>query len=335
MDKESVLKILSKIKYPPYEKDIVSFGLVKEVRINGNSVELGLFGVKEEKFDALASEISTALKNIFTGIEVGVNALSSDPAKANASEPQNETLKNVKIKIAVASGKGGVGKSTVAANLAKAFAKIFPPQDDDAKVGLMDCDIHGPSAGILLGKTEHPTSDGEKIFPPQKNGVKAISMGMLVDPSQPLIWRGPMINSAIKQFANDVSWGGLELMILDLPPGTGDAVISVLQTIPLNGALIVTTANKLAETTATRGAKIFEKMNVKVLGVVENMSYMPMPDGSQARIFGEGGGAACALALGVDMCVPIPIDPSLQTENPSEASEKIFDALAKELLKRV
>ncbi len=332
MDKESILKILGKVKYPPYEKDIVSFGIVKEVFIDGANVEIGIFtAAKKEKNDLLSAQIKEILEENFKNINVSVKILESDPAKDKASAPAKETLANVKVKIAIASGKGGVGKSTVAANLARAFAKIFS-KNKEAKVGLMDCDIHGPSAGILLGKTAHPTSDGEKIFPPEKNGVKTISMGMLVDASQPLIWRGPMITSAIKQFANDVEWGELDIMVLDLPPGTGDAVISVAQIIPLNGAVIITTANKLAESTATRGAKIFEKMNIPILGVVENMSYLELFDGSKMKVFGEGDAEACAKELSTSVLAQIPIDTSLQTDKPSEKSEKLFDKLALDIL---
>ena len=333
MDKESVIKILNAVKYPPYDKSIVQFGFVKEVWIDGNSVKIGLFtGASAEKNSTIAAQIVKVVEENFEGVKAEVQILESDPAKAAPTTPANETLQNVKIKIAIASGKGGVGKSTVAANLARAFAKIFS-KNGEVRVGLMDCDIHGPSAGILFGDIPQPTSDGIKIFPPEHNGIRAISMGMLVDPSQPLIWRGPMITSAIKQFANDVEWGELDAMILDLPPGTGDAVISVAQIIPLNGAIIVTTANKLAENTATRGAKIFEKMNVPILGVVENMAYMQMPDGRKMKIFGEGDVSECAQKLSTEILAEIPIDPTLQSDTPSAKSSEIFDAMAQKILK--
>lgn len=332
MDKESVLKILSKILYPPYQKDIVTFGMVKEVRIDGENLTVGIYtGVKKDK-DQLIQQLSIeALEMAFPSAKVRVEMLETDPAAAASVTPNEQTLKDVKIKIAIASGKGGVGKSTVAVNLARAFARIFSTPEN-AKVGLMDCDVHGPSATILFGEVPPLLSDGEKIFPPVTDGVKTISMGMLVDDSQPLIWRGPMITSAIKQFTSDVAWGELEILILDLPPGTGDAVISAAQIIPLNGALIVTTANKLAEKTATRGAKIFEKMNVKILGVVENMAYLPLPDGSKMKLFGEGDSEDCARELHTSVISQIPIDASLQTENPSQESREIFDAIAKSIL---
>ena len=335
MDKESVLKVLSKILYPPYQKDIVTFGMVKEVRIDGDTLAVGIYtGVKKDKDELIERLAREALEAAFPNVHAHVIMLENDPAAAAAPTPSAETLKDVKLKIAVASGKGGVGKSTVAVNLARAFARIFS-DSENARVGLMDCDVHGPSATILFGEVPQLLSDGEKIFPPVTDGVKTISMGMLVDDSQPLIWRGPMITSAIKQFTSDVAWGELEIMIFDLPPGTGDAVISVAQTIPLSGAIIVTTANKLAEKTATRGAMIFEKMNVKILGVVENMAYLQMPDGSKNRLFGESSAKECADKLSTELLCEIPIDPTLQSEHPSESASKIFDELAREILKRL
>lgn len=335
MDKESVLKVLSKIKYPPYEKDIVSFGMVKEVRIDGQTVAVGIYtGVKKENDPAISAAAKSAIESAFPGAHAEIAMLESDPAQKAAVTPSAETLKGAKFKIAVASGKGGVGKSTVAANLARAFAKIFSTEGR-AKVGLMDCDIHGPSATILFGKIPAPMTDGEKIFPPEAGGVKTISMGMLVEDSQPLIWRGPMITSAIKQFAGDVDWGELEIMILDLPPGTGDAVISATQIIPLDGALIVTTANALAEKTATRGAKIFQKTGVPILGVVENMAHLELPDGSKMRLFGEGGAELCAEELSTEVIARIAVDTSLQTADPSPRSEEAFDALARAILEKL
>lgn len=333
MDKESILKILAKVKYPPYEKDIVTFGMVKEVRIDGSTAAIGIYtGADRQKNETIEKSALEELKKAFPELHPQIVFLESDPSRQAAVVPNSDTLKNAKFKIAVASGKGGVGKSTVAANLARALAKIYPPKDGEAQIGLMDCDIHGPSATILFGDIPSPTTDGEKIFPPVANGIKTISMGMLVDDSQPLIWRGPMITSAIKQFTNDVEWGRFEFMILDLPPGTGDAVISATQIIPLDGAIIVTTANKLAEKTATRGAKIFEKTNVKILGIVENMAFMQMPDGSKMKIFGTGDARDCAKELSTRVIAEIPIDPSLQTDEPSAQTEAVFEHLAKEII---
>ena len=267
-------------------------------------------------------------------MEFDVKLLSEDPSKNVSARAESvpDGLAGVKFTVAVASGKGGVGKSTVAVNLARAFARRFSA-GGEARVGLMDCDIHGPSATVLFGKKVFPTVNASrKIVPPEMDGIKAISMGMLVDDSQPLLWRGPMVTGAIKQFAGEVDWGALDAMVLDLPPGTGDAVLSAVQTVPISGAAIVTTPNELAAITAARGAMVFEKSGVKILGVVENMAYMPMPDGSKEYIFGEGFADGAAEKLGVEVIARIPIDKSLQTASVSERSRKIFDELAGKIL---
>ena len=332
MTKEEILNTLKAVKYPPYSKDIVSFGMVKYVKTDGSRAEVRIFtGGEKEAAKKVVLEATKVLEAAYPNAKFDVVLLAEDPAKAQAPAPKNETLAGVKMKIAVASGKGGVGKSTVAVNLAKALAEIFS-KGGEARVGLMDCDIHGPSAAILMGEKVFPSvTPAEKIVPPTIDGIKVMSMGMLVDDDQPLIWRGPMVTSAIKQFAEQSEWGELDAMVIDLPPGTGDAVLSVVQIIPLDGALIVSTSNKLAATTAARGAMVFEKSGVRILGVLENMAYFQMPDGSKEYVFGEGFADEAARKLGTEVVARIPIDKSLQSGNPSEASRKIFLELARKI----
>lgn len=334
MDKEKILAALESVNYPPYQKSIVAFGMVKYVKADGNSAEIRIFtGGDPDVAKKIAERARAVLEEKFPGCVFNVVILSEDPSKnIPAPKPKRDTLSGVRLKIAVASGKGGVGKSTVAVNLARAFAKIFS-KDDDARVGLMDCDIHGPSAAILFNEKVFPgVTPDEKIVPPQIAGIKVMSMGMFVGDDQPLLWRGPMVTGAIKQFAEDMVWGDLDVMVLDLPPGTGDAVLSAVQLVPLDGAVIVTTSNALAAVTAARGAMVFEKSSIKILGVVDNMAYFPMPDGSKEYVFGEGCAAGVAAQLGVPLLAEIPLDKSLHTDKVSEHCERIFDSLARKIL---
>ena len=303
MTKEEIIEALKAVKYPPYSRDIVSFGMVKYVRADGDFAEVRIFtGGAPETAEQITREASAVLAEKFPHAKFNVSLLAEDPSKKPPTPAKQvpEGLAEVKFIVAVASGKGGVGKSTVAVNLARALARKYS-NGGEARVGLIDCDVHGPSAAILFGEKVFPSvNEKQKIIPPQLGGVKAISMGMLVDDSQPLLWRGPMVTGAIRQFVEEVEWGKLDAMVLDLPPGTGDAVLSVVQLIPISGALIVTTPNELAATTAVRGAMVFEKSDVRVLGVVENMTYMQMPDGTREYIFGEGfADDAADFAIGV------------------------------------
>jgi ATP-binding protein involved in chromosome partitioning len=204
--------------------------------------------------------------------------------------------------IAVGSGKGGVGKSTVAANIAVALGK------SGARVGLMDADIYGPNIPTMLGVEKLPPPQGNKLIPATVYGIKMISMGLLVKPGQPLIWRGPMLNSAIRQFLGDVEWGELDYLIIDLPPGTGDAALSLAQALPLSGAIIVTLPQLVSLEDASRGLNMFRTLEVPVLGVIENMSYLDLPDGTRMDLFGSGGGQQLAQASETPFLGQIPID---------------------------
>jgi ATP-binding protein involved in chromosome partitioning len=220
-------------------------------------------------------------------------------------------LPGVKNTIAVASGKGGVGKSTVAVNLAVALAK------DGAKVGLIDADVYGPSIPLMLGITERPkvyqAENSVKMLPLEKYGIKLMSIGLLVDESAPVIWRGPMASGAVKQFMSDVDWGELDYLIFDLPPGTGDIQLTLVQTIPLTGAVVVTTPQEVSLIDARKAFKMFERVNVPILGVVENMSYFIAPDtGKRYDIFGSGGGSKMAQQYNAFFLGGIPIDPRVR-----------------------
>jgi len=206
--------------------------------------------------------------------------------------------------VAVASGKGGVGKSTCSVNLACALARA------GLRVGLLDCDIYGPSIPLMMGIHERPSlTDDERLVPPVNHGVKLMSMGFLIDPEQAVIWRGPMIQKTIHQFLNQVAWGDLDYLLVDLPPGTGDVTMSLADTIPLSGAVIVTTPQDVAASIAVKSLRAFQKLNVPILGVVENMAYFVAPDTGKAyHIFGHGGGAEAAEELKVPFLGEIPLD---------------------------
>jgi ATP-binding protein involved in chromosome partitioning len=208
--------------------------------------------------------------------------------------------------VAVASGKGGVGKSTVAVNLAVSLAQ------QGLDVGLMDADIYGPNVPTMMGVNSLPETPGPKLLPAEAYGVKVISIGFLVPPGQPLIWRGPMLHGAIRQFVQDVEWGNLDVLVIDLPPGTGDAQLSLAQTLPLTGGVIVTLPQKVSLEDALRGLEMFRTMDVDVLGVIENMSYLELPDGQKMDVFGEGGGEQLASDTGVPFLGAIPIDPAVR-----------------------
>jgi ATP-binding protein involved in chromosome partitioning len=208
--------------------------------------------------------------------------------------------------IAVASGKGGVGKSTVAVNLAVALAQR------GKRVGLLDADIYGPNVPMMMGVEHMPEPENEKLVPAEAYDVKIMSIGFLVPPGQPLIWRGPMLHSAIRQFVTDVAWGELEYLIVDLPPGTGDAQLSLAQTLTLSGGIIVTLPQQVSIEDARRGLEMFRSMNVPITGVVENMSYLELPDGTRMDVFGEGGGRRLAEASGVPFLAQIPMDPAVR-----------------------
>ena len=302
----AVLEALRPIVDPDFRKSIVELGFVKNVRVEGGSVSFTIelttpaCPVKAE-FERTARERVAALPGV-TQVDVRMTANTRGPA---AAPKEGVVLPGVRNVIAVASGKGGVGKSTTAVNLALAL------RESGASVGVMDADVYGPSLPLLLGVNRRPESSEKRIQPLEAYGMRVMSMGFFVNDNSPVIWRGPMVHGLIRQFLTDVEWGELDYLVIDLPPGTGDAALTLTQQAPLSGAVIVTTANDLSIIDARKGLRMFEKVAVPVLGIVENMSYFVPPDLPDRRyyIFGKDGGKRVADELGVDFLGEVPIDP--------------------------
>jgi len=305
---ETIIQALRQVKYPGYTRDIVSFGFIKEIQLDKEALQVSLELASPDPHIAqtLQRLIADALKPFEAQIQVKIQF--SVREVADKSTPSQIELPNIKHKIAISSGKGGVGKTTVAVNLAYALHS-----QQGAKVGLLDCDMYGPTVPLMLGaKSGDVLEENGMIMPFEAYGLKVMSMGLLVDENRPVVWRGPMINKAIHQFLSQVSWGELDYLIVDLPPGTGDAQLSLAQYIKLDGTLVVTTPQLAASQVCARGAQMWEKVEVRVLGVVENMSYYVLPGGQREFTFGSGGGKLVAEALGVELLAQLPLDGKLR-----------------------
>jgi len=307
LTEEQIKNALKAVKYPGYSRDVVSFGLVKQIATKDGAVsvqmELGSTNPEAaQHIKADAEQVLRALPGVtLVHVEVRQPTPAAGPGGPDPWAGQNR-VPGIKRVVAVASGKGGVGKSTVAANLACALQRL------GARVGLLDCDIYGPTIPLMMGIRERPTiSDEEKMVPPVSHGVKLMSIGFLIDDDQPVIWRGPMIMKTIQQFLTVVDWGELDYLLVDLPPGTGDAQLSLCQTVPLDGGVIVTTPQEASLGVVRKGIAMFQKVNVPILGLVENMSYFTAPGGQRVEIFGHGGGAAEARRQSVPFLGEIPI----------------------------
>ncbi|GIV59304.1 Mrp/NBP35 family ATP-binding protein [Rhodocaloribacter litoris] len=314
---ERILDALATVVDPDRGKDIVRLGLVKDLRVEGDTVAFTLLLKNPAApFARTAAEQARQAVHAALGPAVQVNVhvdnemigLGDDLTLSGAETPKAE--ERPVHTIAVASGKGGVGKSTVAVNLAVALARA------GYDVGLVDTDIYGPSIPTMFGlKEARPrVNDARKIIPLEQHGVKLLSMGFLVDPDKAVIWRGPMVSSAVRQFLNDTAWGALDFLVLDLPPGTGDIQLTIVQTVPLSGAIIVSTPQDVALADARKGVAMFEQVNVPVLGLVENMAYFTPPDLPDRKyyLFGEGGARRLAEELGVPLLGEVPIEQSLR-----------------------
>jgi ATP-binding protein involved in chromosome partitioning len=293
LTEQQVRDALKAVKYPGYSRDIVSFGLIKQIAADNGavSVSMQLTSANAEAAQQIKVEAERVLKSLpgVNLVHVEVKQPAAAPGGAAGPSPwsNQNRVAGIKRVVAVASGKGGVGKSTMSVNLACGLRHL------GSRVGLLDCDIYGPSIPLMMGINERPTiSDEEKMVPPTSHGVKLMSMGFLLEGDQPVIWRGPMIMKTIQQFVSAVDWGELDFLLVDLPPGTGDAQLSLCQTVPLDGGVIVTTPQEASLGVVRKGIAMFEKLNVPILGIIENMSYFTTPSGERVEIFGHGGGRA-------------------------------------------
>ncbi|HEX9048714.1 MAG TPA: Mrp/NBP35 family ATP-binding protein [Verrucomicrobiae bacterium] len=307
LSQETILNALKTVKYPGYSRDIVSFGLVKDISAaNGAvSIALQLTSPNADAARQIKAEAEQVLKKLpgVNQVMVEVRQPQAGQASAAGNAFANQTkVPGVKHVIAVASGKGGVGKSTCSANLACALQHL------GAKVGLLDCDIYGPSIPLMMGVYDRPTvSAQEQLVPPVAHGVKVMSIGLLLEDDQPVIWRGPMITKTIQQFLFAVAWGDLDYLLVDLPPGTGDAQLTLCQTVPLDGGVIVSTPQEASLGVVRKGIAMFNRVNVPILGIVENMSYFTAPGGQRVEIFGHGGGKEEAARQNVPFLGEVPI----------------------------
>lgn len=300
---QDVLNALRVVRDPDLHRDIVALNFVKNLEVKDSNVSFTIelttpaCPVREE----LKAAAVRAVRDAVPGVgEVRVEMTSRVTAHENRQK--ESVLPGVKNTIAVASGKGGVGKSTVAVNLAVALAR------EGASVGLVDADVYGPSIPLMMGITGRPQVRGNRLIPIEQWGVKVMSIGFLVDPMQAVIWRGPMASGAVKQFMSDVEWGELDYLVFDLPPGTGDIQLTLVQTIPLTGAVVVTTPQDISLADARKGYAMFARVSVPVLGIVENMSYHVCSScGHREHIFDYGGGRRAAEELGVPFLGEVPL----------------------------
>jgi ATP-binding protein involved in chromosome partitioning len=306
VNKDQIMAALSKVQEPELHKDLVSLNMIRDLKVSADSVKFTIV------LTTPACPLRTQIEKEARQAVMAVPGVKQVEIKMDASVPSDGRPRGlltlpIRNAIAVGSGKGGVGKTTVAVNTAVVLAQ------SGARVGLLDADIYGPNIPTMMGIKQLPAAKDNKLVPPEAYGVKVMSIGFMVKPEQPLIWRGPMLHSAIRQFLTDVAWGELDYLVIDLPPGTGDAGLSLAQSLPLSGGVIVTLPQQVSLEDARRGLEMFRQLDVPVLGVVENMSYLELPDGTRMDIFGTGGGESLARVSGVPFLGSIPIDASVRT----------------------
>jgi ATP-binding protein involved in chromosome partitioning len=353
---DEIKEHLKQVKYPGFSRDIVSFGLVRSAALIDGTARVSLaITTSDPKVPLhLKKEVEQCLRAL-PGVTETIVDIAVSPVKA-AAAPGGANLagnsagpKTIQHAVAIASGKGGVGKSTFSVNLACALAQIFEARGRPGRVGLMDCDIYGPSVPLMMGLDGRPEVEGDgpgaMLIPMERHGVKVMSMGFLVDENTPVVWRGPMIMKTIQQFVQNVKWGELDVLLVDLPPGTGDAQLSLVQTLPLDGAIIVTTPQLAATNVARKGGLMFQKVNVPLLGVAENMSYFLDPSGQKHEVFGHGGGIVTAEKLGTTLLGQVPLITEIReggdtgtpivVKAPDSAAGRIFREVAETLLARL
>ena len=310
LNKESVIKKLRSVIDPELNRDLVSLNMIKDVFIENGNVNLSV--VLTTPSCPLKNQIKNDVKNAIEQLEgvqeIKINMTANVLQDKAIKEKVNLNIKNI---IAVSSGKGGVGKSTIAANIAVALSNC------GSKVGLMDADIYGPNIPTMMGLTILPQPKDGKLVPAVSHGVKVISIGFLVKDGQPLIWRGPLLHSTIKQFISDVDWGFLDYLVVDLPPGTGDVQLSLSQHIPVTCGVVVTMPQKVSVDDASRGIEMFQKLGIPIAGVIENMSEMVLPDGTKLNVFGSGGGEYLMRKYDLNLLGKIPLDPEIRIQGDS------------------
>jgi ATP-binding protein involved in chromosome partitioning len=328
LTRDSILAALSKVQEPELHQDLVTLGMVRDIVINGDNVSFTV--MLTTPACPLRGKIEKESREAVEAIGAKKVSVKLDSDVPNDGRMRGLVAAPVKNAIAVASGKGGVGKSTVSVNLAVALAQ------SGARVGLMDADIYGPNVPTMMGVERMPNPKEDKLIPAESYGVKMMSMGFLTKPGQPLIWRGPMLNSAIRQFLSDVEWGELDYLIIDLPPGTGDAPLSLAQALPLSGVVIVTLPQYVSLEDASRGLEMFRTLNVPIFGVIENM---------RGEFFGSGGGERLAEAAGVPFLGSVPMQPNVRiggdngqpvvVSDPESESAKALKVLAETIAARI
>lgn len=339
VQKDAVMAALSKVQEPELHQDLVTLNMIRDLTIEGGKVALTV--VLTTPACPLRGRIEQEVRQAVMSV-AGVNSVTvkMDASVPSDGRPRGLLKLPVKNVVAVASGKGGVGKSTVAVNIAVALAQ------SGAKVGLLDADIYGPNIPTMMGvKRLPPQNNSGKLIPARAYGVQVMSIGFLVKPGQPLIWRGPMLHSAIRQFLSDVEWDELDYLVIDLPPGTGDAQLSLAQSVPLSGGVIVTLPQAVSLEDARRGLEMFRELKVEILGVAENMSYLELPDGTRMDVFGQGGGQMMAEAANVPFLGQIPMDPTVRIggdtgvpvviSNPDSAPAQALRELAEKVAARL
>jgi ATP-binding protein involved in chromosome partitioning len=341
LTEETVLNSLRQIIDPDLRKDIVKLGFIKDLKIDGGDVAFRIVLTTpacpvKEQMESQAIELVGAIE----GVE-NVNVTMDAEVPQGRGVANNIAIPGVRNIIAVSSGKGGVGKSTVAVNLAVSLAK------DGAKVGIMDADVYGPNVPMMLGTGyDQPMVDNGKLVPIKAHGIKMISMAVLVPPDKPMILRGPMLHGVVRQFLSDVDWGELDYLIVDMPPGTGDVQLSLAQLVPVQGAVLVTTPQEVSLADVRRAVAMFHQVNIPILGVIENMSYFIAPDtGNKYEIFGRGGGQKLCSEYGLNFLGEVPMGMEVREGGdtgvpvvvsfPDSPQALAFDTVAEEVARQI